>query len=186
MEIRARGALPALAALSAALTVTGSFLPLFAREEPLDSGNVISSVTGAWRYTFRFPGQEELSTPSTPVGIPLLLAGALLLLAAVLGFRRAAPAATLAAAVFQLGAVCTVAMLGVSVGNERSHAEVTLGTGMWLLIAAALPAVVAAASSIRGWGAPSRPDWADPEAAYADTETPPSGVVITVLPPEPD
>jgi hypothetical protein len=190
VENRARRhAGPALATLVAVLTIAGSFLPLFNRAEPFGSGTTetIRSVQGAWRYTYRFPGQEELSSSSAPVGIPLLLAGALLLLAAVLGFLRAGPTAsrtTLVASVFQLGTVCTVAMLGVTVENDRSQAEVTLGTGMWLLIAGAVLAAVATAVSFRGLGSPDRPEWADPDAAYADIETPPSGVVITVLPPD--
>lgn len=192
MKTRARHYLvPALTTLVAVLTVAGSFLPLFRREEPFGSGTseTVSSVTGAWRYTFRFPGQEELSTPTAPVGIPLLLAGALLLLAAVLGVSRPGPTASrtaLVATVFQLGTVCTVGMLGANALAGSTRAQVTLGTGMWLLIAGALVAAVAAVQSFRAPGSPSGPAWADPDAAYADTETPPSGVVITVLPPDGD
>ena len=35
-------------------------------------------------------------------------------------------------------------------------------------------------------GASTIGDWADPDLAYADTPTPPIGVAITVLPPDPD
>ncbi|MDX3188522.1 hypothetical protein PV458_08970 [Streptomyces sp. MN03-5084-2B] len=180
---------PVLVALVAVLTITGSFLPLFVTEQPVGNGTeMMRSVIGAWRYWYSFPGQDELSSPSTPYGIPLLGAGALLLLAAVLGFRRAGPTAsraTLVAAAFQLGTVCVVAMQGVIVGRgERPSPEVTLGTGMWLLVTGAVLAAVVTAMSFRGPGSPDRPGWADPDAAYADTETPPSGVVITVLPPE--
>lgn len=189
MGIAARRFLvPALATLVAALTIAGSVLPLLIREQPTGSGTeTMRSVQGAWWYWYTFPGQGELSSPSTPYGIPLLAAVALLLLAAVLGVRRPGPAAsrtTLVATVFQLATVCTVAMLGVPVGRDRFELEVTLGAGMWLLMAGAVPAAVAAAMSFRQPGSPNGPDWANPDAAYADTDTPPSGVVITVLPPE--
>ncbi|MEU0531785.1 hypothetical protein [Amycolatopsis tolypomycina] len=183
-----RFAVPALATLAGALTIIGSFLPLFVRDEPFGFGTEkVHSVIGAWRYWYSFPGQEEQSSPYTPFGIPLLPAGALLLLAAVLGSRRAGPKTTVVAAAFQLGTVGTVAMQGVTVGNPSSaRAEITYGTGMWLLIAGTALAAAATALSWRTPASPDNPDWANPDAAYADTDTPPSGVVITVLPPERD
>ncbi|WP_410668509.1 hypothetical protein [Amycolatopsis sp. cmx-4-68] len=187
---------PALAVLAVVLTVAGAFLPLFRSVEPIGSGadDVIRSVMGAWAIRYKFPGHDEISSSSAPVGLPLLVASAILLAAAVLGIRQAAtrrpgPAAgrtTLVGAAFLLGAVATVGMLGTRLSDAgRTRAETTLGLGLWLLVAAALAAAVAAVLSLRERAA-GRPEWADPDVAYADTTTPPSGVAITVLPPERD
>lgn len=180
---------PVLTALAVVLSATGTFLPLFHSEQLIGGpSEVITSVMDAWRIRFRFPGQDEIDSPSSPVGIPLLLASAILLVAVVLGIRKPGPAAsrtTLGGAAFLLGAVCTAAMLGAGrlSGSDALGANTTTGAGMWLLIAAGLLAAAAAALTFRASGAP---EWADPAAAYADTETPPSGVSITVLPPERD
>jgi hypothetical protein len=187
---------PALAVLAAVLTVAGTFLPLFRSEEPFGSGgaDVIRSAIGAWSTQYQFPAQNEINSASAPVGLPLLVASAVLLAAAVLGIRQAVtrrpgPAAdrtTLAGAAFHLGAVGTVGMLGTRLSDAgRIRVEVTLGIGLWLLIAAALAAALAAVLSLRE-RAGGRPEWADPDVAFADTTTPPSGVAITVLPPERD
>ena len=188
---------PALVVLALVLTVAGTFLPLFRSEEPFGSAEAgtIHSVMGAWRIAYRFPGHDEISSPSAPVGVSLLLACAILLAAAVLGIRQAvtrrpdlaASRTTLVGAAFLFGAVCTVGMLGANqlFGSGRSRAETTVEIGMWLLVAAVPAAIVAAVLSLRGHAA-GRPDWADPDVAFADTSTPPSGVVITILPPERD
>ncbi|MGW3967405.1 hypothetical protein ACWED2_46845 [Amycolatopsis sp. NPDC005003] len=181
---------PVLSALAAGLTVAGTFLPLLHLEQPTGApSEVITWVIGAWRTRFRFPGQDEVDSPSSPVGAPLLLGAAILLVAAVLGIRkrgRAAGLTTLGGAAFLLGAVCTAGVQAATrlFEDDPVEAETTLGAGLWLLIAAVLVAAAAAALSFRASG--GTPDWADPTVAYADTETPPSGVVITVLPPERD
>jgi hypothetical protein len=188
---------PAFVVLAVVLTVAGAFLPLFRTTEPFGYGEpgIIRSVRGAWRIAYTFPGRDEVSSPSAPIGIPLLLAGAILLAAAALGIgqavtRRLGPVVsrtTLVGAAFLLGAVCTVGMLGAPPlsGSGRSRVEISAAIGMWLLVAAALAAAVAAVLSLRVPAA-GRADWADPDVAYADTTTPPSGVAITVLPPERD
>ncbi|WP_206787571.1 hypothetical protein [Amycolatopsis sp. MtRt-6] len=178
---------PVLATLAVALAVTGTFLPLFRNEQPFTSGTV-RTVVGAWRTHVTLPGRDEISGPSAPLGAALLVGAAILLAAAILGFRRPGPAAsrtTLAGAAFLLGAVGTVGTLGVQwlYDPGRTGPGLSLEPGLWLLIAAALTAMAAAALSLRE-PAPGRPEWADPAVAYADTTTPPSGVAITVLPPE--
>ncbi|WP_410574177.1 hypothetical protein [Amycolatopsis sp. cmx-4-61] len=174
-----RFSVPALAALAALLTITGSFLPLFRSDQPFGSGTTetVRAVTGAWRSSYRFPGQDELTAPAAPVGVPLLVASAILLAAAIVGIRKAASRTTLTGTAFLLGTVSTVAMLAANLLLGRRDARLTLEPGMWLLLAGAVVAVVAAVRSARSPGPPAHP-------AYADTETPPSGVVITVLPPE--
>ncbi|MEU8634722.1 hypothetical protein AB0C38_21305 [Amycolatopsis sp. NPDC048633] len=187
---------PALVALALALTVAGTFLPFFRTEQAVgwEAAGVARSVVGAWRVDFTFSGQAEISSPSAPLGLPLVLASAILLAALILGVRRAATrhpgaAATRTAcggAAFLTGAVCTIGMQGArGLLDGRTQTVTTLMPGMWVLLAAVLAAAAAAVLSPRGPVA-DRPEWADPAVAFADTTTPPSGVAITVLPPEDD
>ncbi|MCR6485229.1 hypothetical protein M8542_20585 [Amycolatopsis sp. OK19-0408] len=187
----------ALAGLALALTIAGTFLPFFRIEQAMGagSGESMHNVLRAWRIDYAFPGQPEQTSPGPPLGLPLVLASVLLLAALVLTVRQAAtgrPLAaarrtTLVAAAFLAGAVCTIAVQGA--GNLfEDGAPLTVTTvlaGLWLLFAAVLVAAGAAALTHRA-AAASRPEWADPTVAYADTTTPPSGVAITVLPPEDD
>ncbi|MEV6645209.1 hypothetical protein [Amycolatopsis sp. NPDC051371] len=188
---------PALVTVALALTVFGTFLPFFTTEQPLglEPSGVARTIQRAWRIDFSFPGQGELSSPSVPLGFPLLLASAILLAAAVLGTRQAVtgrPSAaarrtTLAGAAFLAGAVCTIGMQGARnlFYDGAPQLQTTAMAGMWVLVAAVLAAAAATALSHRRF-AEGRPEWADPAVAFADTTTPPSGVVITVLPPEDD
>ncbi|MGK3207556.1 hypothetical protein [Amycolatopsis sp. MEPSY49] len=170
-----------------ALTVVGTFLPFLRTEQAvgLEPSGIAQTTLRAWRIDFTFPGQGEISSPSAPVGVPLLLAAAILLAAAVLGLVRRRPArrTTLVGAAFLAGAVCTVAVQGMRslVDDRGPQVSTTPLAGTWVLLAAV--AVAAGAAVLSHWGTPN---WADPEAAYADTPTPPSGVVITVLPPKDD
>jgi hypothetical protein len=181
---------PAFSALALALTVVGTFLPLFRTEEPAgtdSSSGTAYLVQGAWQASMSVPGQDEISAPTPPIGLSLLLAAAILLAAMVLSIRQAAIGrpgeapgrTTLAGAAFLAGAVCTIALLGMgrALTSGRLRAETTPLAGTWLLIAAVVAAVAAAALSFGRSAAKAGP---------ADTETPPSGVVITVLPPEHD
>ena len=72
--------------------------------------------------------------------------------------------------------------LGWSAMADGVDLEVVVASGMWLLIVATALAGVAAVLA----HLPTNDGWADPSLAYADTPTPPSGVAITVLPPEPE
>jgi hypothetical protein len=198
---------PVLAALAAALTLIGGFLPLFEiRPESvrglLASGNegALLAVTG-WRTRLYLPGQEVQDEPSAPLGAPLLLAAAVFLAAAVAGVIYASRLSegvlarwlTLSGAVFLPGVVFTIGMvgLGTSVRDDSSATTTAIGSGMWLLILATLIAVAAVVIGALRTREPA-PAWADPAVAFADTATPPSGipvqtaeVAITLLPPEP-
>lgn len=177
---------PALVVGATALTVVGTFLPFFRTEQAvgLEPSGIAQTTLRAWRIDYSFPGQGEMTSPSAPLGVPLLLASAILLAAAVLGVvtRRPARRTTLVGAAFLAGTVCTIAAQGIRSLFENSGLRVSTTplAGTWVLLAAV---VVAAGAALSQWGAR---EWADPEAAYADTPTPPSGVVITVLPPEAD
>lgn len=185
---------PVLTALTLALTVAGAFLPFYRTDQPAGIGSpgTVRTVVGPWGLRFTFPGQDEISSPSAPSGVSLLLASAILLAALVLASRQAATrrpsAATtrtaLVAAAFLAGVVCTIVLQSTRglFEEARVPTETTLLAGTWVLIAA-VP--IAAAGAIALFGR-RRPEWADPAAAFADTTTPPSGVAITVLPPEDD
>lgn len=189
---RRSGFTVALVVLALGLTIAGTFLPFIRTEQAVGTGpgESMYTIAGAWRIDYAFPGQAEQTSPSAPLGLPLLLASALLLAALVLTLRPAGPAArrtTLVAAAFLAGAVCTIGVQGAGhlFDNGRSETVTTIQAGLWVLLAAALSAAGAAVLSHRTPAA-SRPEWADPTVAFTDTTTPPSGVAITVLPPEDD
>lgn len=193
--------LPAvLAALAALLAVGGCFLPLFRMLQELSFrqgfGDAQLTITEtAWGNRIEVSGQEPTDRPGVPVGIPVIVAIVLLAAAAFAAFSRPGRGLTRwllsAGAVFAAGVVTTVAMFRfelAAIAGEEVDLEVTTGPGMWLL---ALAAVTAAAAAVVAHlpllGHLRDPAWADPAVAYADTPTPPSGVAITVLPPdEPD
>jgi hypothetical protein len=185
----------ALVALAALLAGLGSFLPLFLVRQHLGQGGLIgapdvTAVQTAWGVSYQYPGQETTDVSSSPMGIPLLVAVALLTVAAFFAAARPGRVLTralvVAGAAFTAGAVATIAMNGVGwSATEQIELDVTIAPGLWLLIGAILLAVVAAVVAhlaLRPAGGPA--GWADPAAAFADTPTPPSGVAITVLPPD--
>ncbi|WP_439376511.1 hypothetical protein [Amycolatopsis lexingtonensis] len=181
---------PALTLLAALLTVAGTLLPLFRVQEHLNlrqrSFETRLAITQtAWGTTIEIPGQEVTDRAGAPLGVPLVLAAILLFAAVFVAFSRPARGRWFigGAAVFTAGVVSTVAMsrfeLSALVGPV--DLEVVTAAGMWLLFLAT--AVAVAAAVVAHLTLRTR-DWADPAVAYADTPTPPSGVAITVLPPE--
>lgn len=172
------------------MTALGAFLPLFLIRQSfgpvqrfLDTQLTVTET--AWGSSFEVPGQEVTDQTGSPVGIPLLLAVAVLVAGALAAFARPGPGRWLVAggAVFAAGVVLTVGMDGIgwSVATGGESLDVTLGPGMWLLIGGT---VAAAAAAVLACLPGRTPGWADPAVAYADTPTPPAGVAITVLPPD--
>ncbi|MFJ9783881.1 hypothetical protein ACIRSS_30165 [Amycolatopsis sp. NPDC101161] len=166
----------------------GLFLPLFrlqqhvnVRQRYFDAQLTVTQT--AWGSRIEIPGQEATDQAASPLGIPVILAVVLLAVAAFTAFARPRRGRWLigAGAFFTGGVVLTVGMsgLGWSAMADGMDLEVTTTAGMWLLIAATASAAVAAVVA----ALPGK-SWADPTLAYADTPTPPSGVAITVLPPE--
>ncbi|MDT7796960.1 MAG: hypothetical protein QOI78_393 [Actinomycetota bacterium] len=195
---RVRDFLPVLlVTLAAVATLAAGFLPLFRTEQTLgsedDARGVLSYTQDGWSTLFGFPGDDVGSQPSEPLGVALLAAAAVLLAALVLVIRQvvlgrasaAARGVTLGATTFLAGVVLATTMAGIPapVDSGRVRFETNLGAGMWLLFLAVAAAAVA---TVLNYLAPpdARPAWANPGAAYADTPTTPSGVAITVLPPE--
>ncbi|EOD64331.1 hypothetical protein [Amycolatopsis vancoresmycina] len=172
------------------MTALGAFLPLFRIRQSfgpvqrfLDAQLTVTET--AWGSSFDVPGQEVAEQTGSPVGVPLLLAVAVLVAGALLAFLRPDRGRWVVAggAVFAAGVVVTVGMDGIgwSVSTGGENLDVTLAPGMWLLIGGV---VAAAAAAVLACLPGRRPGWADPAVAYADTPTPPSGVAITVLPPD--
>jgi hypothetical protein len=176
----------------------GSFLPLFRIRQQIGAGrefleNRMTVTETAWGSTFELPGQEVADQSGAPVGIPLLVAVALLTAAALTAFvrpdHRLGRWLIAAGAVFTAGVVVTVGMSGFgwsSVMDGDDQLDVGTGPGMWLLIAGTVVAAAAAVIAHLPVRHYATGGWADPAVAYADTPTPPSGVAITVLPPEPE
>lgn len=197
LESRPSRLVPAFLTSAAALLTVGSlFLPLFrldqqigVRQRILDARLTITQT--AWGIRIEFPGQETAERAGAPVGIPLIVAVILLAVAAFTAFSRPErPSArwlVAAGAVFTAGVVLTVGMTGLEfaalVGPEADM-DAGPAAGMWLLIVATVLAAAAAVVAYLPLRRETTDGWADPAVAYADTPTPPTGVAITVLPPE--
>ncbi len=188
-----RFAPPVLAVVAAVMTLLGAFLPLFrirehlgASQRYLDTQMLITET--AWGHTIEVPDQQITDQAGAPVGVPLLFAVVVLVAAALITFGR--PGHRLgrwliaAGAVFAAGVVSTAGTSGIGWSARSGEVEVTVATGpgLWLLIGGTVVAAAAAVVAYLPWRQP--PGWADPALAYADTPTPPSGVAITVLPPD--
>ncbi|GAB3137101.1 hypothetical protein GCM10027258_12080 [Amycolatopsis stemonae] len=190
--------LPAvLTAVAALMTLGGTFLPLFRLEQHVSVRDrfleaQLTVTETAWGSRIEIPGQETTDQAASPVGIPLILAVLVLAVAALMAFSRpeSGRARWLVAggALFTTGVVLTVGMsgLGWSAMADGNDLEVVTDSGMWLLIGALVLVVAAAVLACLPTWRRRGEDWADPNLAYADTPTPPSGVAITVLPPEDD
>ncbi|WP_410639607.1 hypothetical protein [Amycolatopsis sp. lyj-346] len=182
-----------LAGAAALLAAVGCFLPLFEMSQELDlrQGFISARLTiteSAWGNRVEVSGQEVTDRPGAPVGIPVFIAVVVLAVAAFAGFSRPGRGLTRwllsAGAVFTAGVVTTVGMSRfelAAIAGREVDVEVTTEPGMWLLIVAA---ALAAAAAVLAHLPRRKPGWADPAAAYADTPTPPSGIAITVLPPD--
>ncbi|RSM50297.1 hypothetical protein DMA12_02800 [Amycolatopsis balhimycina DSM 5908] len=182
------------------MAAIGSFLPLFLIRQHAGAGGLLAGVDvtvvqTAWGTSYQFPGQEATDAAGSPMGIPLLVAVVLLTVVAFVAATRPeralARTLTVAGAAFTAGAVATVAMSGFgwSAMREAVELDISIASGLWLLTVATLVAVAAAVMahlSLRkaDGNADGTAGWADPAVAFADTPTPPSGVAITVLPPD--
>jgi hypothetical protein len=188
---------PVLTAIAALMTVGGLFLPLFRLQQHINirRGFFEAQLTvteTAWVSRTEIPGQEVTEQAAPPVGIPLILAVLVLAVAAFTAYSR--PDRGLgrwliaAGTFFTAGVVSTAGMTGPGWASmaDGLDLEVVTGAGMWLLIGATALAAVAAVLAYLPARRRTLGGWADPALAYADTPTPPTGVAITVLPPEPD
>lgn len=184
-----------LAALAMLLAILGCLFPFFSIENrfSFDRSDAVMVVfiQGAWDTKVLQPNAPPVSGPSAPVGVPLLIAAAILLGAVIVSARASRlrhPGAldrwlTTIAAVFLTGVVVTVAPLGLGrTLGESVETSTTLGAGMWALFAAVVAAAGAAVMSHRVHD-DEVPVSGDP--SLADMPTPKDGISIAVLPPEP-
>ncbi|UUV35521.1 hypothetical protein NQK81_19420 [Amycolatopsis roodepoortensis] len=184
-----------LAALAMLLAVLGCLFPFFSIEHRFSFDRsdavVVVFVQSAWDTKVLQPNDPPFSAPSTPVGIPVLIAAAILLAAVIVSARASRlrrPGAldrwlTTIAAVFLTGVVATAATLsfGRTMG-ESIETTTTLGAGMWALFAAVVAAAGAAVMSHRVQD-DEVPVSGDP--SLADMPTPKHGISVAVLPPDP-
>lgn len=195
------------------LVLLGSVLPLFRATQRFNFGLADMLNVGAWRFTttsvFLVQSQRHAtrSVPSpVPLGYPLVIAGVLLVAAAALGMRTGwrpsslgpAKVVGVVAATFLAGFVFTLGMfevawrtlLGSVAGDpDGGGLHAVPGQGFWLLVVAALAAIVAAALTWR-LRQPERaearpPDWDDEDSEPAG-EVPPGQPaewpVVAVIP----
>lgn len=186
---------PVLAAVAAVMVAGGCVLPLFRLQENVSVRQrffeaQVTITETAWGGRIEIPGQDAAEQGGAPLGFPLILAALLLAVAAFTAFARPGrgPGRGLigAGALFTAGVVTTVGMGGPgwSAMADGMNLEVVVAAGMWVLIGATVLAAVAAVLAYLPAWRRTGDDWADPSLAYADTPTPPTGVAITVLPPE--
>ncbi len=184
---------PLLTAVAALMTVGGCFFPLVRLQQHVSVRQrffeaQLTITETAWGRSIEIPGQDAVDQGGSPVGIPLILAALVLATAAFRAFSRPERGRWLiaAGAFFTTGVVITVGMSGVGWSGmaETMNLEVVTAAGMWLLIGATVLVAVAAVLAYLPVWRRGEDDWADPTLAYADTPTPPTGVAITVLPPD--
>ncbi|WP_235213178.1 hypothetical protein [Amycolatopsis sp. MJM2582] len=184
-----------LAALALVLTLMGCFFPFFNIEHRLSfdrsASVVLVVVQGAWDTQLIQPNDQPFTTSTAPLGIPILIAAAILLAATIVcaraaGLRRPAVLdrwLSTIGSVFLAGVVATAATLafGRPVDGD-SVTTLTVGAGMWALFAAVVAAAGAAVMShrVQDDEVPMSGD-----SALAEMPTPKDGISITVLPPEP-
>ncbi|MFI9450938.1 hypothetical protein [Amycolatopsis sp. NPDC052450] len=183
-----------LATLALVLTLMGCLFPFFSAEHRLSfdpkAELLIEVVHSAWDLKIIQPDHPPQTTSTSPVGIPLLIAAAFLLVATVVGVRAASlrrPGTldrwlTTIAAVFLAGVVVTTDTLGLGRPmGEGTEVTLTLEAGLWALFAAVVSAAGAAVMSHRVQD-DEFPMSGDP--SLADMPTPKDGISVTVLPPE--
>ncbi|RSN19136.1 hypothetical protein DMC63_17070 [Streptomyces sp. WAC 05977] len=184
-----------LATLAMLLAVLGCLFPFFSIEHRFSFDRsdavVVVFVQSAWDTKVLQPNDPPFSAPSTPVGIPVLVAAAILLAAVIVSARASRlrrPGAldrwvTTVAAVFLTGVVATAATLSFGpIMGESIETTTTLGAGMWALFAAVVAAAGAAVMSHRVQD-DEAPVSGDPN--LADMPTPKHGISVAVLPPDP-
>lgn len=193
---------PVLVVIGALLVLGACFLPLFRVEQHVTAQQTFFTpklvfTETAWNSQVSAEGNESVDQPAAPVGIPVVVAVAVLAVAAVFGFsrrKRLGHGLAVAGAAFAAGIAATIGMSGFgwSSGLGDEGLDISLGLGLWSLIAGV---AVTVAAVVLGYLPAREPDdWSDPALAYADTPTPPSGfpaptiegagLSITVLPPE--
>lgn len=191
MSRRLLGAVLLLVAAVAA--VVGTFLPLYTAGAAYRENGPLT-VTTSWKVEFHLPDGVDFGDVRSPqYGVPVVVSAVLLALVMALVFlpeaqRLAARYLALAATGLLVGSVWTTgSVILASLGNanrpESEGYEVEVGEGIWVLVAAAVVAVVGTVL-LHGRRAEPRPRGAvvyrvDDDVADADdTDTPPFGIPV--------
>ncbi|NUT96212.1 MAG: hypothetical protein HOY78_29715 [Saccharothrix sp.] len=189
-----RGTGAGLLVLAGATAVVATFLPL---------GSVGTSLGGDDRFGFTMTSWATTSEPaglawlggSAQYGVPVVIAAVLLVVALALAFlpepqRQVARYTAVAATALLAGSVWTTVMsvaawLTPPVSDARTTLEYETGPGLWVLVASVVVAVLGTVFLLR------RPEpvvegpvvrvLVDP-----DTDTPPLGIQVAVLPELPE
>lgn len=178
----------ALLFVAGVIAAVATFLPLFSVGTPLGGDDRFGFTTTGWATTSEPAGLGWLGG-SAQYGVPLVIAAVLLLVAAALAFlpepqRQAARYAAVVATGLLAGSVWTTAMVVAAwltpVEDVSTTMEYKTGAGLWLLVAAVLVAVVGTVFLLRR-GVPE-PEGAVVHVVVDDTDTPPMGIQVAVLP----
>ncbi|CAL9383189.1 hypothetical protein SUDANB95_01099 [Actinosynnema sp. ALI-1.44] len=184
-----RGLGVGLLSVAGVTAAVATFLPLFSVGTPLGGDDRFGFITTGWVTTSEPAGLGWLGG-SAQYGVPLVIAAVLLLVAAALAFlpepqRQAARYAAVVATGLLAGSVWTTAMVVAAwltppVEDVSTTMEYKTGAGLWLLVAAVLVAVVGTVFLLRR-GVPE-PEGAVVHVVVDDTDTPPMGIQVAVLP----
>ncbi|MEU7529656.1 hypothetical protein AB0A74_28280 [Saccharothrix sp. NPDC042600] len=184
-----RGLGVGLLSLAGVTAAVATFLPLYSVGTSLDGDARFGFTATSWATTSEPAGLSWLGG-STQHGVPIVIAAVLLLVAPALAFlpepqRQAARYAAVAATGLLAGAVWTTGMavaawLTPPVSDVRTTMEYRTGAGLWVLVAAVLVAVVGTVFLLRR-GVPE-PEGAVVHVVVDDTDTPPMGIQVAVLP----
>ncbi|GAA0264317.1 hypothetical protein GCM10010492_76690 [Saccharothrix mutabilis subsp. mutabilis] len=184
-----RGLGVGLLSVAGVTAAVATFLPLYSVGTSLGGADRFGFTTTGWATTSEPAGLARLGG-SVQYGVPLVIAAVLLLVAAALAFlrepqRQAARYAAVVATGLLAGSVWTTAMvvavwLTPPVEDARTTLEYKTGAGLWSLVAAVLVAVVGTVFLLRR-GVPE-PEGAVVHAVVDDTDTPPMGIQVAVLP----
>ncbi len=187
-----------LAVVAAALAVVGTFLPFswIGLGLDLEERNRFGFTTTGWS-TITEPADMGGIGTAAQYGVPIVIAAVLLLVAAALVFlpahqRVAARYTAIGATGVLAGSVWTTFMVvsaTLTPGgfDTRATVEYRWGAGVWLLVASV---VVAVAATVFLHARPPLPAPAGPvvhridgdDGVDGDTDTPPFGVPVAVLP----
>ncbi|XVV01770.1 hypothetical protein ACQPW3_30880 [Actinosynnema sp. CA-248983] len=182
----------ALLFVAGATAAVATFLPLCFVGTELGGGTRFGFTMTSWAITSEPAGLSWLGG-SAQYGVPIVIAAVLLLVAVALAFlpepqRQAGRYTAVAATGLLAGSVWTTAMAVVAwltppVEDERTSMGYEPGPGLWVLPASVLVAVVGTVLLLRR--GVTVPEGAVVHVVVDDTDTPPMGIQVAVLPESP-
>jgi hypothetical protein len=160
------------------LVIGATFAPFYGLTQALGEGHTFEYHLSGWSWGLRPDDQVKLDHPAL-YGIPLCMAGAVLVLAAILTLagRNARVAGVLGTGLL-VGAV-GMELADAVANSQRGTAEVRtpIELGTWLLIGAAVLALVGTVLALARKGSRT-PQMATPYPARFEPETPRFGIPV--------